>query len=233
MVKTTEQAQISVAPNSAWFDHNDHYMQTQEKLECYRNIRRMVERELHGIDRVLDVGNGGFFNYDPSLVGHVTAVDLFLQDGPGPFPNVMFRRGSFLELPCADGSFDCVLQQNVLHHVVGRTVADNLTNMKRCLAEMYRCLRPGGKAVAIESTVGPVFYQFQQAVFRPLTWVKRRGHPVTFQFTARQLLGAARECGFRVEEYANVPRGAFIMQFGHVWPCLLTPAQPIKLILSR
>jgi SAM-dependent methyltransferase len=226
-------AQATTATNSQWFQDNDHYMETQAKLECYRHIQKIVEREVRGQEWVLDVGNGGFFNYDTALADHVTAVDLFLENGPGPTPNSSFRQGSFLNLPFADETFDCILQQNVFHHVTGKTVAQNHANMRRCMGEMYRCLRPGGKAVVIESTVGPWFYAFEYLVYRPLLAIKRGGHPVTFQYTPRQLLAAAQECGFHVAEFTYVPRGAFLLQFGYKWPSLLTPASPIKLVLVR
>lgn len=230
-MKTLEQA--TVATNSEWFNENNHYIKAQAQLESYRHIQKIVEREVRGEGAVLDVGNGGFFNYDTALAEHVTAVDLFLEDGPGPTPNSTFRKGSFLDLPFADARFDCVLQQNVLHHVTGRSVADNKINMRRCLAEMYRCLKPGGKAVVIESTVGPLFYAFEVVAYRPALFLKRGGHPVTFQFTARQILRAAADCGFAIEEFTFVPRGWLLLQFGYRWPSLLTPAKPIKLVLRR
>jgi SAM-dependent methyltransferase len=225
--------QITVVANSEWFHDNDHYMTAQSQLECYQHIQRIVEREVCGVGELLDVGNGGFFNYDTALAGHVTAVDLFLRDGPGPTANSWFRAGSFLDLPFADCEFDCVLEQNVLHHVTGRSVAQNHANLRRCLAEMYRCLRPGGKAVVIESTVGPLFNLFEGLVYRPLLWLKRGGHPVTYQYTARQILDAAESCGFRLLELTLIPRGAFLLQYGYRWPSVLTPAKPIRLVLGR
>jgi SAM-dependent methyltransferase len=227
------QEQVTATANRCWFDQNDQYIESQARLKCYRHIQKMVEREVRGAGRVLDVGNGGFFNYDTALAGHVTAVDIFLPDAPGPTPNSSFRHGSFLELPFADESFDCILQQNVFHHVTGRNVAENYANLGRCMAEMYRCLCRGGKAVIIESTVGPLFCVFETAVYRAFLALKRGGHPVTFQYTARQIIRTARACGFRVEEFAYVPRGKFLLQFGYKWPSLLTPAKPIKLILRR
>jgi SAM-dependent methyltransferase len=225
--------QTTVATNIEWFNENDHYMENQAGLECYQHIKRIVQREVRGVKNLLDVGNGGFFNYDTGLAGHVTAVDLFLNDGPGPTSNSTFREGSFLDLPFPDESFDCVLEQNVLHHVTGRTVAENHTNLRRCLQEMHRCLEPGGKAVIIESTVGPVFYAFETLAFRPALFFKRSGHPVTFQFTPRQIIRSALDCGFEVEEFTYVPRGVFLLQMGYKWPSILTPARPIKLVLKR
>jgi SAM-dependent methyltransferase len=225
--------QATAGTNIEWFCDNEHYAESQAELECYRYMQKMVQREIEGEGDVLDVGNGGFFNYDTTIARQVTAVDLFLEDGPGPTSNSTFRQGSFLDLPFPNESFDCILQQNVLHHVTGRSVAENHNNMSRCLMEMYRCLRTGGKAVVIESTVGPVFYSVEWMLYRAAAFVKRGGHPVTFQFTPRQIMAEAEKIGFRVEEFAYVPRGWFLLQMGYRWPSMLTPAKPIKLVLRR
>ena len=200
---TLEQA--TIATNSQWFSENEHYIIAQAQLECYRNIQKIVEREVRGVELLLDVGNGGFFNYDTRLAGRVTAVDLFLKDGPGPTPNSVFRQGSFLDLPCDDESFDCVLQQNVFHHVTGSTIPQNKADVRRCLDEMYRCLSPGGKAVIIESTVGPLFYAFETIAYRPLLFLKRGGHPVTFQYTPRQLIRRTRTAASRSRNSPTSP----------------------------
>jgi SAM-dependent methyltransferase len=225
--------QATTQTNIDWFHENEQYMASQSRLACYQNIQRIVEHELREVGELLDVGNGGFFNYDTGIVQQVTALDLFLADGPGPTPNSTFRKGSILDMPFPDASFDCVLEQNVLHHINGRTVRENHANLDQALREMYRCLRPGGKAVLIESTVGAWFYQFERLVYRAALWIKRGGHPVTFQFTPRQIIRSAEACGFHVEEFTYVPRGWFILQFGYMWPCVLTPARPIKLVLRR
>ncbi len=226
-------SQTTVAENAAWFSENDQYIEAQARLECYQHIKRIVERELRGVKHVLDVGNGGFFNYDTSLVTQVTAIDLFLKDGPGPFPNSTFRQGSLLELPFPDQSFDCILEQNVFHHVTGRDVAENHKNLRRCLQEMHRCLHPGGKALIIESTVGNLFYIFERLVYKTALTLKRGGHPVTFQFTTKQILQAGLDCGFQLDELTYIPRGRFLLQLGYKWPSMLTPARPIKLVLKR
>lgn len=225
--------QATTAENIEWFADNDKYIESQSRLEHYQHVKRSVERELAGVRRLLDIGNGGFFNYDTSIAGQVTAVDLFLEDGPGPLPNSTFRRGSLLELPFPDGSFDCILLQNVFHHVTGQTVAQNHRNLDRGLKEIHRCLAPAGKIVIIESTVGRVFYQLERALFRAALAVKRGGHPVTFQFTPGHIVRSAEQAGLVVEELTFVPTGTYVLQMGYKWPSLLTPVKPIKLILRK
>ena len=219
--------------NSEWFDDNHEYMDKQERLEHYQWVRRIVEREVRGMNRLLDVGNGGFFNYDTAIAGEVTAVDLFLPNGPGPTPNSKFRQGSFLDLPFEEQSFDCIIQQNVLHHVTGRSVGENHKHMRRCLSEMFRCLAPGGKAVVVESTVGGWFNAIENVLYTPILHIKRWGHPVTYQFTAEQIVAAAREIGFEVEELTFVPKGSHVLQMGYVVPSWLTPVKPIKMVARR
>jgi SAM-dependent methyltransferase len=226
--------QTEVGQNVTWFDGNTGYMAVQESLPYYRYIRLMVTRELAGQGEVLDIGNGGFFNYDTQLAAHVTAVDLFLQEGPGPTPNSSFRRGSILELPFDSNRFDCILLQNVLHHVTGRRVRENYRNLDRSMAEIARCLRPGGKAVLIESTVGGLFLQLEKLLYPIVLHVKRGGHPVTFQFTPEDLLAEAGHRGLNLVEYCDVPsRGMVLLQMGYRWPALLTPARAVKLVWRK
>lgn len=226
--------QTGVDTNIQWFEDNDAYIEAQSNLELYQYIELMVNRELEGQNQVLDIGNGGFFNYDTALATHVTAVDLFLKDGPGPTPNSTCKQGSILNLPFPDESFDCILLQNVLHHITGKTVKDNLRHLSRSMTELGRCVNVGGKVVIIESTVGEWFYPLEKLLYRPLLAVKKSGHPVTFQFTPREIIQEARSSGLEVLEYADVPsRGLTILQFGVKWPSMLTPARPVKLVFTR
>ena len=56
---------------------------------------------------------------------------------------------------------------------------------------------------------------------------------MTFQFTPQHITKAATDCGFEVEELTFIPRGSFVLQFGHPWPSCLTPVRPIKLALRK
>ena len=226
--------QSAVTTNVTWFRNNNQYGHVQASLPHYQYIRLMVEHEIRGTRDLLDVGNGGFFNYDTSLAEHVTALDLFLKDGPGPALNITLQHGSLLDMPYRGEQFDFILLQNVLHHVIGASVRQNHENMATCLRELFRCVRRGGRVLIVESTVGKYFYQFERMVFPALLALKRGGHPVTFQFTPEQIIGQALGSGFALLEYADVPtRGMLILQFGYRWPTCLTPARPVKLLLAR
>ena len=230
----TSYLQTEVKENIDWFQDNEDYIEVQARLELYQYIELMVRREIQKQNEVLDIGNGGFFNYDTQLANHVTAVDLFLKDGPGPTPNSTFKQGSVLDIPFPAESFDCILLQNLLHHVTGATVKENHRNLSKSLEELYRCVKIGGKVVIIESTVGNWFYPIESLLFRPLLAIKKGGHPVTFQYTPQQIINESLAKGFEIVEYADVPaRGLRIIQYGYVWPTFLTPARPIKLVLTK
>src|SRR5271170_7183457 len=118
-----KQSDRSVAKNTSFFrDQLDSYKSKVNTLDTYRNIRAAINAELSGIRRLLDVGNGGTFDYDVSLVRELDAVDLFLEDlPPGSFPpNVTPRNGSALHLPFTDAAFDGVIMVMLIHNLTGR-----------------------------------------------------------------------------------------------------------------
>ena len=232
-VEGSSTTQSTASENIEWFADNDQYIESQSRLEHYQHVKRSVERELKGVGRLLDIGNGGFFNYDTRLVDHVTAVDLFLKDGPGPLPNSSFSRGSLLDLPFPADAFDCILLQNVFHHVTGRTVEQNHQNLDQGLREIHRCLAPGGKIVIIESTVGRIFYQIERALFGRRSRSSAADIPSRFSSRLNRSSTAARDAGFIVEELTFVPTGTYVLQMGYKWPSALTPVKPIKLILRK
>jgi SAM-dependent methyltransferase len=93
-------------------------------------------------DLVLDVaaGTGHVARRMAPAVRAVVAVDAtvaMLERGRGQSPpNVVFMRGDAAALPFLDGSFDVVVSRFAVHHFEEPEVQ---------LAEMRRCLRPGGR----------------------------------------------------------------------------------------
>ncbi|MDX9980647.1 MAG: methyltransferase domain-containing protein [Lentisphaeria bacterium] len=61
----------------------------------------------------------------------------------GDQPNLVFEAALAEELPYANGSFDRVVSTFFFHHV-------NKSLKERCLAEMHRVLRPGGRVLVVD-----------------------------------------------------------------------------------
>ncbi len=114
--------------------------------------RRRLVREALGAspgERILDVGCGPGF-YVEELLGEVGAAGAVVGIDSSPpmlavavrrveqHPNVAFHEAEATSLPVEDGSFDAAFSVQVLEYV---------PDIDRALAEIYRALRPGGRAV--------------------------------------------------------------------------------------
>jgi SAM-dependent methyltransferase len=219
----------SAEQNADFFAREKHGRDVAE-LDTYRLIREAVTREVAGTSRLLDVGNGGVFDYDTNQVERIVAVDLFLDQLPASRfpPNVEARKGDALALDEPDETFDGVLEALLFHHLVGRRPEESLTNIRRAIAEAERVLRPGGRLVVAESCVPRWFYALERAAFRGLVALARTpllgGHPAVLQlpFELIEKLVAER---LEVERAYRVAPGRWTTQFGRRWPMALTPAR--------
>ncbi len=184
---------------------------------------------------MLDVGNGGVFQYDTGLVERIVAVDLFLDRLPASRfpPNVTPRKGDALALEEADESFDAVLEALLYHHLVGADPDAFIANVRRAIAEAARVVRPGGLLIVAESCVPRWFYAVERVLFKPLTALARTpllgGHPATLQLPFELLVELVGE-RFEVVRAYRVPPGRWTTQFGRRWPTALTPARAFMVV---
>ena len=219
----------SAALNAEFFAGEAHGRDVAE-LDTYLRIGAALNRELVGIRRLLDVGNGGVFEYDTRLVGEIVAVDLFLDRLPASRfpPNVTPRTGDALELHEADASYDAVLHALHYHHPVGADPEAMVANVRAAIAEADRVLEPGGRLIVAESCVPGWFYPVERALFRPLVLAARTpllgGHPAVIQLPFGLLVDLVGE-QLAIESAYQVPIGRWITQFGRRWPTALTPAR--------
>jgi SAM-dependent methyltransferase len=223
------------AEQNAEFFSRDKHGRDVAALDTYHNIREAVTREVAGTEVLLDVGNGGVFDYDTKRVGKIIAVDLFLDRLPAAqFPaNVTARRGDALALDEPDETYEMVLEALLYHHLVGRKPGDSIANIRRAIAEAARVLRPGGRLVIAESCVPPWFYRFERLAFRPLAVLAKTpllgGHPAVLQLPFALLTDLVGE-SLEIERAYRIPMGRWLTQFGRRWPTALTPARAVMVV---
>jgi SAM-dependent methyltransferase len=227
----------SAEQNAEFFARDKHGRDVAE-LDTYRLIREAITREVSGADRLLDIGNGGVFEYETDRVNEIVAVDLFLDRLPTEHfpPNVTPRRGDALSLDEPDDAYDMVLEALLYHHLVGARPGDSIVNIRRAIAEAARVLRPGGRLVIAESCVPTWFYGFERLMFRPLTVLARTrllgGHPAVLQLPFDLLTSLVAE-RLEVERAYRIPIGRWITQFGRRWPSALTPARAVIVVARK
>jgi SAM-dependent methyltransferase len=226
------------AEQNAEFFARDKHARDAAELDTYQRIREALTREVAGTGRLLDVGNGGVFEYDTTKVREIVAVDLFLDRVPeDQFPeNATARKGDALDLEEPDSSYEVVLEALLYHHLVGSRAADSIVNIRTAIAEAERVLQPGGRLVVAESCVPRWFYRVEKVLFRPLVALARTrllgGHPAVLQLPfalLRELIAERLE----IERAYRVPAGRWITQFGRRWPTALTPARAVIVVARK
>jgi SAM-dependent methyltransferase len=233
----SKQSAHSVAKNTSFFrDQLDGYKSKVKALDTYRNISASINAELNGVNHLLDIGNGGTFDYDVSLLRDLAAVDLFLEDlPPGSFPpNVVPKNGSALSLPFSDASFDGVIMVMLIHHLIGHSVSECWENVNRAVDEAFRVLKPAGKLIVMESCVPRWFYGFEKLVFPVATKLIGRysSHPATLQFPPAMIADLLGRHGAKVE-VLRVPKGRWVLQYGIQYPSALTPVDPYRFVTYK
>ena len=157
-------------------------------------------------ERVLDVGSGpAFLTADLARIvgsgGRVCAVDAsepMLEVGRrrcASLPMVEFQRGDARKLPYPDASFDAAVAVQVYLFI---------PELDAALAELRRILRPGGRAIVMDTDWGSTVWHSRDParMARMLeTWKQRYSNA----HIGRVLPGALRRAGFVVEDAKAVP----------------------------
>ena len=231
------QAYAAVTRNREFFAR-ERWSQQLAEIDSYKLIRRVIGAEVAGTRRLLDVGNGGVFEYQPELVESIVAVDLFLSEIPTDrFPdNVVAREGDALALDEPDEAYDAVLHSYLYHHLVGDAAAVLVDNVRRAISEAKRVLRPGGKLIVAEGCVPRWFYGFERVAFPSLMALSKTrllgGHPATILLPFEDVVSLVGE-RLTVERAERIPIGRWISHFGRRWPNALTPARQYIIVATK
>ena len=153
-------------------------------------------------EQILDVGAGpGLLVADLAAVvghtGHVTGVEISdsmlalarrrIESGPAA-DRVTLVKGDVAELPFPDASFDAATSTQVYEYV---------PDVDRALAELYRVLRPGGRALILDTDWASIVWNAtdQARMDRIVAaYVERFADP----HLPRSLSRALRAAGFRI-----------------------------------
>jgi SAM-dependent methyltransferase len=232
----TGQEAANVSQNVEFFNKNKRYARLISSLDTYRQVRLVINHEIAGTRRLLDVGNGGVFDYDTDLAERIVGVDLFLDGSSSSLDGrITLRHGDALALQETDASYDAVLESFMLHHLAGIDVDSTLTNVRRALEEAHRVLSPGGRLIVIESCISVKAFAIERRLFgglRRLAGTPLMNHPATLQFPPETI---AEVIGDRFGNVTAVPIpvGRWLLQFGWPWPAALTPARNYLFTATR
>jgi SAM-dependent methyltransferase len=231
------QANVAVVRNREFFA-GERWSQQITAIDSYSLIRDVIDAALAGTRRLLDVGNGGVFEYTAELVESIVAVDLFLSDvSRDRFPdNVEPREGDALALDEPDGTYDSVLQSFLYHHLVGAKASASVDNVSRAILEAERVLRPGGKLIVVEGCVPRWFHGFERVAFPALLRLSRTrllgGHPAVIHLPFEDVVSLVSS-RLNVERAEPLPEGRWTSHFGHRWPNALTPVREYLIVASK
>jgi ubiquinone/menaquinone biosynthesis C-methylase UbiE len=124
---------------------------TKKSLDDFKALARRVAEQIPPEAKVLEVAPGpGYFAIELAKLGdfQITGIDIsktFVEiaqsNAEKAGARVEFRQGNAAAMPFSDNSFDFLLC---------RAAFKNFSEPERALDEMYRVLKPGGKALIID-----------------------------------------------------------------------------------
>ena len=173
----------------------------------YQNIGVSISEQLKG--SVLDIGNGGVFFYNTEPLEKITAVDIAYPHQMMNTEKISFITGDARDLHfLADETYDCILMQFLLHHIVESTRQQTEDVLLSIFQESFRLLKRGGKIVIIESIVNSfvevwenLFYTFHASILHALN------RPMVKFYSLKSLTELLKRSRFAEVQIQKIPIG--------------------------
>jgi hypothetical protein len=232
-VNGARQDASAATSNAEFFCENEFYRSAQSRLEIYRLIRLAAAHETEHARALLDVGNGGFFEYPIAHIPRVVAIDLFIEKNfAARYPAVEWHQLSALDMEFRE-CFDTTIAINTLHHIIGSSVEATYVNLAEFMRRAGNGLTDEGKLVLIESTMPGWFVRLYRVLFPVLLKVWPLTHPPTFQFHFRDILRAAEGAGLELREFTWVPKTSDFIFLGVQVKRWMAPIRVGKFVFTR
>jgi demethylmenaquinone methyltransferase/2-methoxy-6-polyprenyl-1,4-benzoquinol methylase len=207
------------------YDLMNAVMTLGQHQRCRRTAARWARPPRDGLALDLATGTGDFAaalrDVEPTcrVVGIDFALEM-LRLGQSKYDaRVMFSAGDLLRLPLPDDTFDCAVNGFVLRNVV---------DVRAAFAEMYRVLKPNGRAVSLEITSprAPIWKNLFGVYFDHLTpriggWLS--GNPDAYRYLPQsvrdflapgQVAEVMRAVGFREVSFRWLMLGTMVVYVG-------------------
>jgi len=218
--------------NAAFFADNAAYKSAQKRLETYRYIALAASHETADSRALLDIGNGGVFEYPIDHIQRIVAIDVFVEkDFAERYPHVEWRQVSALEMDFRE-RFDTVIAVNTLHHIVGPSVRATYANLAEFMKRTTGCLCEDGKLVVIESTMPKWFVRLYSWCFPLVLALWPLSHPPTFQFHFRDIVSAAEQAGLSLREFTWIPKTSDVLFLGWQIKSWMVPIRIGKFVFA-
>lgn len=215
-------------------DESREYVQTIMNAEgdYYDKAEKFISPLLKINGNVLDIGNGGILNYDYSNLKELLCADISvskkIEEVYKDVPNVSFIESNIMDMNnIADGRFDAVIVQKVIHHLAEKDYKTTRNNCIQAMKECIRVLKPGGVLIVCESTVKRWFELLEIAFFKLMLFccdlIK---FDRVFQYSPKslehllttELVGEAE-----MERMDNIGTGDYMLFLGRKVPSRLLP----------
>lgn len=217
----------NVDKTKQFFDQWDTYHETVKNIDTWKLYGEAISKYIKK-DVILDIGNGGIFNYDTTGVKKIVALDLApnLLKNALRADNIEYVEGNIIKLRYKEPEFDQAVMDMVVHHLAEKNYRITKENVLESFKNTYRVLKPGGELLIMESCL-PKFFELSERFlfpfFRMFTALLK--HPVVFQWNWLSLERLLEEAGFKSIELKEVKLGKWIIHLGFKIPTWLSPVK--------